>query len=62
MAVVKYQLRRLSRGMPPAPDVPPLKALLIGQFRTARLTHQYRRWISRRPLPTAPTAWQRPLR
>jgi 2,4-dienoyl-CoA reductase-like NADH-dependent reductase (Old Yellow Enzyme family) len=46
MAVVKYQLRRLSRGMPPAPDVPPLKALLIGQFRTARLTRRYRRWIS----------------
>jgi 2,4-dienoyl-CoA reductase-like NADH-dependent reductase (Old Yellow Enzyme family) len=46
MAVVKYQLRRLSRGMRPAPDVSPLKALRIGQFRTARLTRKYRRWIA----------------
>jgi 2,4-dienoyl-CoA reductase-like NADH-dependent reductase (Old Yellow Enzyme family) len=46
MAVVKYQLRRLSRGRPPAPAVSPLTALLLGQFRTARLTRRYRRWMA----------------
>ncbi len=54
MAVVKYQLRRLSQGSPPAPAVSPLKALLLGQFRTARLTRKYRRWMV--PPRTRPAA------
>ena len=47
MAIVKYQLRRLSRGMVPAPAVSPLKALLINQLNTACLTRQYRRWMKK---------------
>ena len=46
MAVVKYQLRRLSRGMPPAPAVSPLKALLVQQLRTTHLTRKYRCWMA----------------
>jgi 2,4-dienoyl-CoA reductase-like NADH-dependent reductase (Old Yellow Enzyme family) len=47
MAVVKYQLRRLSRAMPPAPAVSPLKALLVQQLRTIHLTRKYRCWMAR---------------
>lgn len=46
MAVVKHQLSRLSRGRPPAPAVSPLRALLIGQLKTARLTRKYRHWMT----------------
>jgi 2,4-dienoyl-CoA reductase-like NADH-dependent reductase (Old Yellow Enzyme family) len=57
MAVVKYQLRRLSQGRPPAPTVSPLKALLLTQCRTARLTRKYRRWMAPpRTLPSANTS------
>jgi 2,4-dienoyl-CoA reductase-like NADH-dependent reductase (Old Yellow Enzyme family) len=57
MAVVKYQLHRLSQGRSPSPAVSPLKALVLAQFRTARLTRKYRRWMAKsRPLPAANTA------
>ena len=46
MAVVKFQLRRLSRGRKPNPGVSPFKALLLGQLRTATLTRKYRRWMA----------------
>ncbi|WP_426439759.1 NADH:flavin oxidoreductase/NADH oxidase family protein [Bradyrhizobium genosp. P] len=46
MAVVKFQLRRLSRGRDPNPGVSPLKALLLSQLRTALLTRKYRRWMA----------------
>jgi 2,4-dienoyl-CoA reductase-like NADH-dependent reductase (Old Yellow Enzyme family) len=45
MAVVKYQLARLSRHRAPVPKVSPIKALLISQFKTARLIKKYRRWM-----------------
>ncbi|MEX6504175.1 NADH:flavin oxidoreductase/NADH oxidase family protein [Pseudomonas zhanjiangensis] len=48
MAVVKFQLRRLSRGRLPHPQVSPLRALLLEQFATARRTRQYRRWMAAR--------------
>jgi len=46
MAVVKFQLRRLSRGRKSSPGVSPFKALLLGQLRTASLTRKYRRWMA----------------
>ncbi|SED27893.1 NADH:flavin oxidoreductase/NADH oxidase family protein [Bradyrhizobium erythrophlei] len=46
MAVVKFQLRRLSRGRTANPNVSPLKALVLAQLRTASLTRKYRRWIA----------------
>jgi 2,4-dienoyl-CoA reductase-like NADH-dependent reductase (Old Yellow Enzyme family) len=47
MAVVKYQLRRMGRGMPAGTAVSPLKALLVQQLRTAGQTRRYRRWMAR---------------
>ncbi|MBA8877241.1 NADH:flavin oxidoreductase/NADH oxidase family protein [Phyllobacterium myrsinacearum] len=46
MAVVKYQLARLSMDRAPVPKVSPVKALLISQFKTARLVRKYRRWMT----------------
>ncbi|MEN3351402.1 MAG: hypothetical protein V7632_5037 [Bradyrhizobium sp.] len=51
MAVVKFQLRRLSRGRAANPNVSPLKALVLAQLRTASLTRKYRRWMAS---PAAP--------
>ena len=45
MSMVKFQLRRLSTGRSPKPDVSPLRALLLDQLRLARRTKQYRKWI-----------------
>ncbi|WP_017480426.1 NADH:flavin oxidoreductase/NADH oxidase family protein [Pseudomonas sp. PAMC 26793] len=42
MAVVRYQLRRLSRGRRPNPGVAPLLALIKDQLFIARRTRQYR--------------------
>lgn len=42
MAVVRYQLRRLSRGHQPKPGVAPLLALIKDQLFIARRTRQYR--------------------
>ena len=43
MAVVKLQLRRLSLGGSPDPQVPPLRALLLQQLAMARRPRWYRR-------------------
>lgn len=46
MALVKFQLRRLSLGRQPDPEVSPLRALIGEQLRSARRTRQYKRWIA----------------
>lgn len=48
MAVVKFQMRRLSRGRAPNPRVPALWAFIVQQFIAARQTKQYRRWMANR--------------
>lgn len=48
MAVVKFQLRQLSRGRAPQPGVSPLRALLLERFNSARRTRQYRRLMATR--------------
>lgn len=48
MSLVKYQLRRLSVGRAPKPEVSPVWALLTDQIRLSRRTRQYRRWVSAR--------------
>lgn len=48
MAMVKFQLRRLSRGQPSNPQVAPGWALLREQLRSARLTRRYRRLMASR--------------
>ncbi|MFJ3485730.1 NADH:flavin oxidoreductase/NADH oxidase family protein [Pseudomonas sp. NPDC090202] len=48
MAVVKYQLRRLSKGRTSIPSVSPFKALLLQQLAMAVRTRRYRRWVSAR--------------
>ncbi|WP_293760596.1 NADH:flavin oxidoreductase/NADH oxidase family protein [uncultured Aquitalea sp.] len=45
MAMVKYQLLRLSRGQTTQPRVWPALALLCQQWDTQRKTRQYRRWM-----------------
>jgi 2,4-dienoyl-CoA reductase-like NADH-dependent reductase (Old Yellow Enzyme family) len=49
MAMVKYQLRRLSQGRSPDPRVCPARALILQQLATSRQTRAYRRWMSARP-------------
>ena len=46
MAVVKFQLQRLSRGRSPNPKISPLWAFILQQVATALRTRQYRRWIA----------------
>ncbi|MBC3209465.1 NADH:flavin oxidoreductase/NADH oxidase family protein [Pseudomonas sp. SWRI111] len=48
MAVVKFQLTRLSRNKQPDPNVSPLRALVLQQLAAACRTRQYRHWIQRR--------------
>jgi hypothetical protein len=43
MAMVKYQLRRLSQGKPTKPNVAPALALAMQQWETAIRNRQYRR-------------------
>ncbi len=47
MAVVKFQLRKLSRGKKPDPNVSPLRALILQQLGMAFRTRQYRRWVEK---------------
>ncbi|ALS64361.1 NADH:flavin oxidoreductase/NADH oxidase family protein [Pandoraea apista] len=47
MAVVKFQLRRLSTGRSPRPAVSPVRALVLQQLSAACQTRQYRQWIAR---------------
>jgi 2,4-dienoyl-CoA reductase-like NADH-dependent reductase (Old Yellow Enzyme family) len=55
MAVVKFQMRQLSRGRTPNPGVSPLRALILDQFNTLRMTKKYKTWMAGRanPNPTA---------
>nr|BFD42485.1 NADH:flavin oxidoreductase/NADH oxidase family protein [Pseudomonas sp. FFPRI_1] len=50
MAVVKFQLRKLSRDKTPDPHVSPLRALILQQLEAACRTRQYRRWVERRSI------------
>lgn len=50
MAAVKFQLRRLSRGKAPVPQVAPGWALLLQQLATARQARRYRRWMEQRDI------------
>lgn len=45
MAMVKHQLRRLSRGRPSQPNMAPLLALLEQQLDSLLQTRRYRRWV-----------------
>lgn len=45
MAMVKHQIRRLSRGRPTKPNVSPAYAFLEQQLDTAVRSMRYRRWI-----------------
>ncbi|OEZ93500.1 NADH oxidase [Janthinobacterium sp. HH106] len=47
MAMVKYQLRRLSQGKPTRPNVAPALALAMQQWETAIRNRQYRRRMNR---------------
>ncbi|QKZ07667.1 NADH:flavin oxidoreductase/NADH oxidase family protein [Pseudomonas eucalypticola] len=49
MAVVKAQLRKLSRARKPDPNVSPLRALILQQLSMALRTRQYRRWAAEYP-------------
>ncbi|WP_020653012.1 NADH:flavin oxidoreductase/NADH oxidase family protein [Massilia niastensis] len=49
MAMVKHQLRRLSRGRIPNPGVTPAYAFLEQQLDTTIKTCRYRRWMGRQP-------------
>ncbi len=48
MAVVKFQLGKLSRAKKPEPNVSPLRALILQQIGMAFRTRQYRRWVEKR--------------
>lgn len=50
MALVKFQLRKLSQYKKTVPGVSPLRALIEQQVSTAWRTRQYRRWIARRSM------------
>lgn len=50
MAMVKHQLRRLSRGKTSNPAVGPLRAFLEQQLDTALRTRRYRSWMRRQPV------------
>lgn len=46
MAVVKFQLRKLSHARQPNPKVSPLRALILQQIGNALRTRQYRKWVA----------------
>jgi 2,4-dienoyl-CoA reductase-like NADH-dependent reductase (Old Yellow Enzyme family) len=48
MAVVKFQLQKLSKGSNPHPSVAPLRALIVQQIGNALMARRYRRWIAQR--------------
>lgn len=47
MAVVKFQLRKLSQAKKPDPSVSPLRALILQQLSMAFRTRRYRKWIEK---------------
>jgi hypothetical protein len=48
MAMVKHQLKRLSRGRATNPNLAPMYALIGSQIETALRARQYRRWAASR--------------
>ena len=48
MAVVKFQLRRLSIGRQPKPEVSPLRAFILQQLAMIPRARQYRQRMARR--------------
>ena len=48
VAVVKFQLHKLSRAKKPDPSVSPLRALILQQLALAFRTRQYRGWVEKR--------------
>ncbi|WP_035883223.1 NADH:flavin oxidoreductase/NADH oxidase family protein [Cupriavidus metallidurans] len=50
MAVVKFQLKRLSQGRGTHPRVSPLRALVVQQMANACQTRRYKRWMMGREL------------
>ena len=52
MAMVKHQLRRLSRGKASNPAVGPLRAFIEQQLDTVLRTRRYRNWMRRQPAST----------
>lgn len=48
MAMVRYQLQRLSRNQNPKTNVQPWFRLLVDQIRLSSLTNRYRRWMEKR--------------
>lgn len=48
MAMVRYQLNRLSKNQLPIVNVSPLIRLILDQLRLSRLTKRYRSWIKGR--------------
>jgi 2,4-dienoyl-CoA reductase-like NADH-dependent reductase (Old Yellow Enzyme family) len=48
MASVRYQMRKISHGRKPNPNVSPLRALIEQQAAAAWRTRLYRKWIARR--------------
>lgn len=48
MALVKFQLRKLSQGKAPNPRVSPLRALVVQQMVDAVKTRRYKRWMAQR--------------
>ncbi|MDO7896032.1 NADH:flavin oxidoreductase/NADH oxidase family protein [Pseudomonas citrulli] len=55
MAVVKFQLGKLSRDKKTDPTVSPLRALIEQQLATVWRTRQYRRWVEKRQ-PVVPAS------
>lgn len=51
MAVVKFQLRRLSQGKASRPAVSPLRALVVQQISAALRARRYRQWVDARRNP-----------
>lgn len=54
MAVVKYQLRQLSHGRQPNPQVSPLRALVLQQVMTLWRTRWYRQHVARHDAGRSP--------
>lgn len=46
MASIKYQMRAISLGRSPDPNVSPLLALIMERLDVARRTRQYRKWMA----------------
>ncbi len=54
MALVRHQLRRISRGLDPAPGTRPALALLTDQLERRKALRRYRSWLRRVSAEAAP--------